>query len=193
MLPQIPDFKAVAERTADTPLDIPDGLPRYVPKSGQYRFSETSIYPLLETNIDVDVMEFSQEPIPKELSDLSIQRHGLDTPFRHHKVMNRYIQSLLERKGYEDFVEYNTTVEKVEKIKEIDKWRLTLRKERPSKQKDYWWTEDFDAVVVASGHYIVPYIPEIQGLAEFAKAYPGSVEHSKGYRGPEKYRGKVCW
>ena len=57
--------------------------------------------------------------------------------------------------------------------------------------KDYWWHEDFDAVLVANGHYTVPWIPEIPGLQEFATKYPGKVEHSKGYRGPEKYRGKV--
>jgi hypothetical protein len=44
---------------------------------------------------------------------------------------------------------------------------------------------------VASGHYTVPFIPKIPGLAEFAKSYLGAVEHSKGFRGPEKYRGKV--
>ncbi|KAH8821443.1 flavin-containing monooxygenase [Xylogone sp. PMI_703] len=187
---QLPDFKALANRTADRPLDIPDGLPKYAPKSKQYRFTETTVYPLLETNIVADVMEYSQEPIPEVKSELSIQRHGLDTPFRHHTTILKYIEGLLNRKGYQDFVEYNTTVEKVEKIKDTEIWRLTLRKDEPGKKEDYWWTEDFDAVVVASGHYIVPYIPEIQGLEEFARAYPGSVEHSKSYRGPEKYRGK---
>lgn len=136
-------------------------------------------------------MEFSQEPIPEERSELSIQRHGPDTPFRSHKVIQKWIQGLLERKGYEDFVEYNTTVEKAEKLGKTGSWRLTLRRAGPSQKRDYWWTEDFDAVVVANGHFTVPYVPEIRGLAEFAQAYPGSVEHSKGYRGPEKYREKV--
>jgi len=51
--------------------------------------------------------------------------------------------------------------------------------------------EDFDAVINASGHYTVPYVPHTQGLAEFAAAYPGSVLHSKAYRGRDKYAGKV--
>ena len=58
-------------------------------------------------------------------------------------------------------------------------------------KSDYWWSEEYDAVVVASGHYAVPFIPVIPGLKEFAARYPGSVEHTKYYRGPEKYRGKV--
>lgn len=56
---------------------------------------------------------------------------------------------------------------------------------------DYWWTEVFDALVVASGHYSVPYVPAITGLKEFAETYPGSVEHTKSFRDPERYRGKT--
>ena len=61
-------------------------------------------------------MAFSQEPIPDERSERSIAFHGSDTPFRHWTVINKYIQSLVDRNGYQDLVSYNTTVEKVEKI-----------------------------------------------------------------------------
>jgi cation diffusion facilitator CzcD-associated flavoprotein CzcO len=191
MVPKLPDIKALAARTADKPLKIPENLPCRTASSSQYRYAETSVYPHLETNIDAVVMEFSKEPIPAKPSELSIKRHGRDTPFRHHTVIQKYINSLLDRNGYQNLVEYNTTVEKVEKLKESGTWRLTLRRYEHWHQKDYWWSEDFDAVLVASGHYTVPFVPEIEGLAEFALAYPGSVEHSKGYRGVEKYRGKV--
>lgn len=132
-------------------------------------------------------MEFSQEPIPVKQTSRSIQRHGPSTPFRHHTVVQEYIEGLLDRNGYKDFVECGVTVEKVEKVDGT--WKLTLRK--AGAERDYWWVEEFDAVVVASGHYTVPHVPYIEGLEEFARAYPGSVEHSKGYRGGEKYRQKV--
>ena len=132
-------------------------------------------------------MEFSQEPIPAERSDNSIRIHGPNTPFRHWSVVQRYIQSLLDRNGYQDLVLYDTTVERVEKIG--SKWKVTLRK--GGLESDYWWAEWFDAVIVASGHYSVPYIPPIDGLHEFEKSRPGSVVHSKAFRGREYYRGKV--
>jgi hypothetical protein len=51
-------------------------------------------------------------------------------------------------KGYQDLVEFNTTVELVERIsKTPTKWRLTLRKEVLTKDQDHWWTEELDAVV----------------------------------------------
>lgn len=135
-------------------------------------------------------MSFSQEPIPEIRSALTVERHGEKSPFRHWKVVEGYIQSLLNRKQYEDLVFYNTTVELVQKDAKSGKWVLTLRKPLDNGKEDRWWTEEFDAVVVATGHYTVPYIPYTEGLAELAQNFPGSVEHSKAWRGLDKYRGK---
>ncbi|RMJ12238.1 hypothetical protein CDV36_008126 [Fusarium kuroshium] len=182
----VSDFKSLAERTADTPLQIPEHLPTYTPKSSQPRFTESSVYPYLETNIDHLPMQFNQEPIPAETSERSVGIYGPETPFRHWDVVRRYIKGLVERKGYEDLVSYNTTVERVKKIG--SEWKVILRRE--GNERGYWWVEWFDAVVVASGHYSVPYIPAIEGLDELEKARPGSVIHSKHFRGRELYKGK---
>ena len=164
-------------------------LPANIPKNSQYRFSETSIYSTLETNIDAFAMSFSQEPFPEERTALNISRHGPKSPFRHWKAVEAYIQNLLNRNGYQDLVSHDTTVELVQKDMQTEKWILTLRKPRNG-QEDYWWNESFDAVVVATGHYTVPFIPATPGLAELSQNFPGSVEHSKAWREPEKYRGK---
>lgn len=136
-------------------------------------------------------MSFSQETIPPVRSERSIALHGPDTPFRHHTVVKKYIDDLFNRNGYQDLVEYNTTVERAVKSPDSGKWELTLRRSEKG-NVDYWWTESFDGLVIATGHYSVPYIPAIPGLKEFAERYPGGVEHTKQYRGPEGYRGKVC-
>ncbi|PGH33883.1 hypothetical protein GX50_03283 [[Emmonsia] crescens] len=183
-------FEDLANRTADKPVVAPKSLPAYTLRSSQQRFSDTSVYPTLEANVDASIMEFSQEPIPDIKSASSIRVHGPNTPFRHHSVIRQYIEDLLNRNGYQDLVEYNTTVENVEKSGGSNEWKLTLRKSRPGGKYDYWWTEYFDAVIVANGHYSVPFVPSIDGLSEFAKRYPGRVEHSKSFRGIERYRGK---
>lgn len=131
-------------------------------------------------------MQFSQEPIPEERSERSILYHGPDTPFRKWDVVQRYIKSLVERRGYSDLISYRTTVERAEKVG--TEWKIILR--RDGEQSDYWWVEWFDAVVVASGHFWVPYIPAMEGLEEFEKARPGSVLHSKHFRGREAFRDK---
>ncbi|KAI1135095.1 FAD/NAD(P)-binding domain-containing protein [Hypoxylon sp. FL0543] len=51
--------------------------------------------------------------------------------------------------------------------------------------------ETYDAVVVASGHYSTPYIPDsIGAISAFHKAHPGAISHSKLYRNADPYRGK---
>lgn len=166
---------------------MPTTLPASTPRSDVPRFDESSVYPYLETNVDASTMEFSEEPFPTEPSDWSVAHHGPDTPFRPWKAVRQYVTDLIERNGYEDLVNYNTSVENVEKVG--DEWKVTLR--RIGSQSDYWWVEWFDAVVVASGHFWVPYVPKIEGLEAFEKSQPGSVIHSKHFRGRHLYEGKV--
>ncbi|CAI6323161.1 unnamed protein product [Periconia digitata] len=180
-------FAALADRDGEHPLEIPTSLPVKTSKGAQKHYTESSVYPYLETNVDAIPMSFSQERIPTQRSELSISKHGKDTPFRHHSVIRNYIADLVNRRGYEKLVSYETTVELAEKVGK--EWRLVLRKN--GNRQDEWWEERFDAVVVANGHYHVPYIPRIEGLAEFETARPGSVKHSKMFRGRDSYKGKT--
>ncbi|KAJ1335316.1 dimethylaniline monooxygenase (N-oxide forming) [Microdochium nivale] len=175
-------------------------------RQGKPRFAESSIYPYLETNVDIVTMQYSQEPIvggPPPTAR-SVAMHGPDTPFRHWTAMRSYVEGLVRRRGYEDMVEYNTTVERADKVG--DEWRLTLRKEvvvadadadatgqeeSSSKIEDVWWVEWFDGLVVASGHFSVPYIPHVEGLADLVRDRPGSVLHSKQFRGRDAFKDKV--
>jgi hypothetical protein len=98
-------------------------------------------------------------------------------------------------------VEYNTRVEHAVKVttEDGDKWRLTLHKLEPepaaepeAKQqstsvRETFWVQDFDALVVATGHYNAPFIPSLDGATEWADSWPESVLHSNGYRSPEAY------
>ncbi|KAJ5692460.1 hypothetical protein N7462_001883 [Penicillium macrosclerotiorum] len=181
--PQKLNFDGLAARTADSPLRIPKQLPCWTPVVVQDRFTDSPVYPGLETNVDAGVMSFSQEPIPTIRSQWSIDRHGPETPFRHHSIIRKYIEDLFTHKGHESLVQYNTTVEQATKDFTSQKWTLTLRRtmENNAILSDYWWSETFDAVVVASGHYAVPYIPAIPGLEQFATRFPGSVEHTKHF------------
>jgi hypothetical protein len=183
---QLPDLKKIAERRPDDTLQIPAGIPTTIPHNTQYRFSDTTVYPALETNIDANAMAFSQEPFPEARTSTNIEKHGKDSPFRHWKVVEGYIQNLVNRRRYDQLVSYNTTVEHVSKNPESQKWTLTLRQPVNDGQ-DQWWQEAFDSVVVASGHYHVPFIPHTPGLDELAANFPGILQHSKAYRKPETY------
>ncbi|KIJ63826.1 hypothetical protein HYDPIDRAFT_112795 [Hydnomerulius pinastri MD-312] len=89
---------------------------------------------------------------------------------------------------------YNTRVELIEKRLNEDGeeqgWRLWLKSLTPTgnnTSRATWWTEDFDAVVVASGRYNAPVMPLIPGLADWVRRFPGLLGHSRQYRRPEAY------
>lgn len=134
-------------------------------------------------------MEYSQEPISATRSARTIELHGNDSPFRHWKTIRDYVVGLVKRNNYEDLISYDTSVELCEKVGE--EWKVTLK--RADGENDFWWTESFDAVIIASGHFNVPYVPKIEGLEDFERQRPGSVVHSKMFRGRDAYRGKVSY
>ena len=134
-------------------------------------------------------MCFTKEPIPEILSERTLAQYGSNAPFRHREVIRGWVEDIFVRGGTLELIEFNTTVERAEKKRH--EWILTLRKETPGSKKNYWWQEVFDALVVATGHFSLPYVPSIPGLAEYDEKYPGSIKHSKHFRSVDEFRGKV--
>lgn len=84
-------------------------------------------------------------------------------PFVPHHVPAQYVANYFSLHKTDTFLELNTTVEDVSKIPHsssdgLDKWKLTLRKYDPTRHVDIWWEETFDAVILANGHYSVPFV-----------------------------------
>lgn len=186
------DIYSLATRTADIASreDIPplETLPIYAPKSKRQRFIDTATYSYLESNVEYETMEFTQEPFPNELSEISIAKYGESTPFRHNAKIKNWIQNIYKNKREDDFIEFNTSVDLVEKNQSTGKWDIILRKF--GKKLDYIWKESFDAVVVATGRYDVPFVPYVEGLQEFYDTPGKTVIHTKAYRTREQFRNK---
>lgn len=135
-------------------------------------------------------MCYSKEPFPEVFSDWALANYGPNAPFRHREVIRDWVEQIFRRGGHERLISFNTTVEMAEK--RGGSWLLTLRQEIPGHDKDRWWQQEFDATIVASGKYNIPYIPNIPGLVEYEETYPGSIMHSKHYRGLPPFKDKVC-
>ncbi|KAJ7495598.1 hypothetical protein FB451DRAFT_1387618 [Mycena latifolia] len=80
---------------------------------------------------------------------------------------------------------YSTRVEKLEKNAEAHTWVPTLRRlerlHESHRIRAEWWTETFDAVVLATGPYTAPHAMEREQY---------SVYHLQVYRHPERYADK---
>ena len=111
--------------------------------------------------------------------------------FVSHSVLRDYIQDTAATTAVDAVTQYNTEVQDVSK--EGEKWAVrtaTLQTSDDGTQSLNTSTGNFDAVVVASGHYHAARVPNIPGLADWKRAYPKRVQHSKGYRSPSDFQGK---
>lgn len=188
---KIPSLRDLVEGNADIAIPIPPELPAETLKSEavnshQLRYSDSAQHEHLHSNITPSIMSFTQEPFPDKLSDRTLKAYGTGAPFRHRETTRGWIEDIFVKNGNDKFLELGTTVERA--VKEGDEWVLTLRKEGPG--KDYWWREWFDALVVATGHYNIPWFPDIPGLVEYDERFPGRIVHSKHFRSANKFKGK---
>ncbi|KAI2641672.1 FAD/NAD(P)-binding domain-containing protein [Hypomontagnella submonticulosa] len=187
----IPSLEDLVSGKADEAVPPPPQLPAVTPLSDevnghQRRFADTALHENLHSNITPAIMSYTQEPFPNTLSARTLAEHGPGAPFRHHAVIREWVEGIFARGGHEKLVELNTTVERAEKVG--GEWVLTLRKEAGG--RNYWWRETFDALVVATGHYNVPWFPNIPGLVEYDRKFPGRIQHSKHFRTAGRYKGK---
>ncbi|OAA66669.1 thiol-specific monooxygenase [Niveomyces insectorum RCEF 264] len=189
--PAVPSLPKLLANEADEPVELPLRFPAETPKSEavnghQSRYADTALHTHLHSNIVPSIMSYSQEPFPDTLTDRLRDQYGHQGPFRHHSVIRKWVEDIFVRGGHEKLLVLNTTVERAEK--RGGEWVLTLRQEQPA--SNYWWQETFDALVVATGHYNIPFFPEIQGLVAYNDRFPGRVIHSKHFRSADKFAGK---
>lgn len=90
-------------------------------------------------------------------------------PFVPHWVPKQYIENYFSLHRIDSLLVLNTTVEDVSRIpaqggNPHDRWKLTLRRFDPPRQVDIWWEEEFDAVILANGHYSVPFVRTVFSL-----------------------------
>lgn len=152
------------------------------------QFSDGPMYESLITNVAAKVMEFTQEPFPTDLPQIEGTDPARLSHFRSNLSVKNWLHSFYKDKGYEEHLTLNTSVDSVNKNTRSDKWDLALRIHRPGGSVS--WTESFDFVVVASGMYTQPYVPQIPGLYEFNDSVHGNVIHTRGYRSPRPYQHK---
>lgn len=150
------------------------------------------VYEELEANLVTDIMAYAQFPFPKS-SPLFVDRTDIV----------RYLHEFGE--SVKDYIQFDTQVTRIEKID--GQWRVTTKRngeeqleprpingeqqtaesnEEPSEEEE----EEFDAVVVATGNYNLPFLPDYPGIQQWSEKHPGTVIHSKGYRRGSDYKGQ---
>lgn len=117
---------------------------------------------------------------------------GKRAPLDHADVV-AYLQRIARIHHVQERILFRTRVESVLKSVDDDQWQIQTSKLSASSSsytlsKESW---SFDAIVVASGRYGPPRVPDIPGLSTWKRRFPNRVTHAKQYRFPAPYRGRT--
>lgn len=172
--------------------------------SGEHGHSQSDIKPHPLQTDDADRLEVvfsppgpcysglkNNVPTPLLRSSLGPWAPGTDEYVSHTNV-EEYLQQISARNGVDEVTLYHTRVENVQKSANGQTWivrTITLR-DKDTKPRILEKTWEFDAVVVSSGHYNLPRVPNILGLKEWKESFRDRIFHSKAYRNAEAFRGK---
>jgi len=133
------------------------------------------LYDRLETNIPRGLMGFSDLPWP-ETAQL----------FPKHAQVQKYIEDYSQ--DVRHLIRFETQVVDLQQENRHPSSGWTL-KTKPITHDNTANSEThhFDAVVIANGHFNIPYIPKVPGIEAWSATHPGTITHSKFYRLPEQY------
>lgn len=146
------------------------------------------VYDHLETNIPHTLMAYTDHPFPTDIP--LFPPHGVVREYLHGYA--RDLEPMLSLQTQVLSISRATATTSTTSSSSVSYsgargWDVRVLDLQTQQER----TTRFDAVLIASGHYNDPFIPDIEGLAEFDKVHPGCVSHSKFYRRPDEYAGKV--
>jgi cation diffusion facilitator CzcD-associated flavoprotein CzcO len=132
------------------------------------------LYDRLETNIPKELMCYSDQPFPRDAQ-----------LFPKHRTVKQYLEEYAE--AIKSHIHFETQVVDVKlKDPKLSIWDVTTL----DLHKCLNTTQTYDAVVVASGHFTVPFLPDIPGIKDWDQSYPETISHSKYYDSLESFADK---
>jgi trimethylamine monooxygenase len=119
-----------------------------------------------------------------EFADYSFEEHfGKQiASYPPRAVLFDYIQGRVKKAGVRDWIRFSTTVRMVNYNTDKGNFTVTVH----DLKNDRMYSEEFDHVVVASGHFSVPNVPEYPGFDRFN----GRVLHAHDFRDAREFAGK---
>ena len=119
-----------------------------------------------------------------EFADYTFDQHfGRPIPsFPPREVLYDYILARAEKSGVKRHIRFNSAVRLVAYCDSVGKFTVTIEDLKKSRT----WSEEFDHVIVATGHFSVPNVPYFDGIESF----PGRVCHSHDFREAHEFAGQ---
>ena len=119
-----------------------------------------------------------------EFADYSFDQHfGQPIPsYPPREVLKDYIMGRLDKRAIYNHIRFECPVRWVTFDEETELFAVTVMNHKTGEQE----TEEFDYVVVATGHFSTPNMPFYEGIDQ----YPGRVLHAHDFRDALEYEGQ---
>ena len=184
-LAQLRAFQSAAQKGAAIPEVVCferqsdwGGLWHYTWRTGLDEYGEpvhSSMYRYLWSNGPKEGLEFA---------DYSFEEHfgkqiGSYPP---RAVILDYIEGRVKKAGVRDWIRFNTSVRFVAHDAEKGNFTVTVH----DLKADRMYSEEFDHVIVASGHFSTPNVPEFPGF----RSFNGRILHAHDFRDAMEFKGK---
>lgn len=154
------------------------GLWNYTWRTGLDQYGEpvhSSMYRYLWSNGPKECLEFADYPFDEHF--------GQPIPsFPPREVLFDYIVGRAKKSGVRDHIRFATAVRRVEWDGEADAFRIASEDLAGKSSR----VEHFDHLVVATGHFSTPNVPQFPGIEKF----PGRVLHAHDFRDAQEFTGK---
>ena len=184
-LAQLRAFQSAAQKGAEIPEIVCfekqanwGGLWNYSWRTGVDEYGEPvhgSMYRYLWSNGPKEGLEFA---------DYSFEEHfGKQiASYPPRAVLFDYIEGRVKKAKVRDWIRFSTAVKDVTYDEKTAKFTVTV-KDLP---KDRMYSEEFDHVIVASGHFSTPNVPHFPGFESFN----GRVLHAHDFRDAREFAGQ---
>ena len=184
-LAQLRAFQSAKEKGAEIPEIVCfekqsnwGGLWNYTWRTGLDEYGEPvhcSMYRYLWSNGPKEGLEFADYGFEEHFG-----RPIASYPPR--EVLFDYIVGRVEKAGVRQWIRFNSPIRRV--IWDEDRKKFDVIAHDNLKDEDY--TEEFDNVIVASGHFSIPNVPEYPGFTKFG----GRILHAHDFRDALEFKDK---
>ena len=184
-LAQLRAFQSAAQAGADIPevvcfekQDNWGGLWNYSWRTGLDEYGEPvhgSMYRYLWSNGPKEGLEFADYTFEEHFG----QQIGSYPP---RAVLFDYIEGRVKKANVRPWIRFRTPVRMVTFDDGTQKFTVTVH----DLKKDHTYSEVFDDVIVASGHFSTPNVPEFPGFSTFN----GRILHAHDFRDAREFAGK---
>ena len=184
-LAQLRAFQSAAQKGAEIPeivcfekQDNWGGLWNYTWRTGVDEYGEPvhgSMYRYLWSNGPKEGLEFADYTFEEHFG----KQIGSYPP---RAVLFDYIEGRVKKANVRHWIRFRTPVRHVSFSKSTSRFTVTAH----DLKNDRTYSEEFDHVVVASGHFSTPNVPEFQGFDTFN----GRILHAHDFRDAREFIGK---